>query len=73
MNEIACPTCGMKHTEEEWNNNTQIVVSDLNNSLEPIIPIQERAEGVMFRCPNPECEDEVITDKGGNLVVQYSD
>ena len=67
---ITCPTCKKRHTAQEWNQNTEEIVKGLNSDDYVITPIEERAEGCYYRCPNEECQDEVITDKDGILRTQ---
>lgn len=65
-----CPTCKETYSNKEWNENTRLVVNSLNGDNNPIIKIENRFEGCLYRCPNENCEDEVITLENGSLATQ---
>jgi predicted RNA-binding Zn-ribbon protein involved in translation (DUF1610 family) len=73
MVSVKCPSCGELYSISEWNNNTFEIVSNLNNSDDPITSYHKRKEGTLYRCPNQNCEDEVITDSNLCLKVQDSE
>lgn len=68
---IVCPSCNTGNSEKSWNMTTKTIVNGLNGNIDlPITLIEDRVEGCFFRCPNPACEDEVVTNEYGYLSVQ---
>ena len=67
---LTCPTCKTGHTIDEWNRKTQYVLDGLLDDGYTITKIQDRFKGCLFRCPNENCEDEVITGDDGILETQ---
>jgi hypothetical protein len=70
MKKLECPTCGEAFSHEAWNKNTKEIVNMLNDNENDIVKIENRVEGMLYRCPNTLCEDEVTTDKDLNLIIQ---
>lgn len=69
-NKITCPSCGDSFSTKAWNINTKNIVNMLNDNDNDIVRIENRTEGMLYRCPNVLCEDEVTTDKDLNLIIQ---
>lgn len=68
--EFACPNCKQSFSEDRWDETIAKNVKELNGRETAFIRIKDRVEGSLYRCPNEECQEKLITDKEGRLQLQ---